>query len=122
MQIKELAFSALHNTPEDAFHTRSHTASHTDIGFFNSSLDRSPLSATRAEDNRAPTLLAEAGQHVKALESRLTRALKSTNKGSDPDDFKQYPRELSNVVLTSQLLVKSLGKATQCIDKISNLQ
>ena len=122
MQIKELDFSAQHNRLDEAFNTRSHPASTTDVGFFNSSLERSALPATRVGNEPGPTLLAEAGQHVKALESRLAHALKSTNKGADPDDFKQYPRELSNVVLTSQLLVKSLGKATQCIDKISNLQ
>ena len=122
MQIKELGFSAQHNSPEDAVGARGHSTSNTDIGFFTSLLERSALPVARADNSQRPTLLAEAGQHVKALESRLAHALKSTNKGADPDDFKQYPRELSNVVLTSQLLVKSLGKATQCIDKISNLQ
>ncbi|MBO0492091.1 EscI/YscI/HrpB family type III secretion system inner rod protein [Pseudomonas sp. Marseille-Q1929] len=122
MQIKELGFSAPHNSLEDTVGTRAHSTSTTDIGFFTSSLERSALPVARADNNQRPTLLAEAGQHVKALESRVAHALRSTNKGADPDDFKQYPRELSNVVLTSQLLVKSLGKATQCIDKISNLQ
>ena len=122
MQIKDLGFSAQHNGLDEAFSTQSHSASNTDVSFFNSSLDRSALPTSRADNPLGPSLLAEAGQHVKGLESRLAHALKSTNKGSDPDDFKQYPRELSNVVLTSQLLVKSLGKATQCLDKICNLQ
>jgi hypothetical protein len=120
MQIKELGVPAPHNNPEDAARTQGHSTSNTDIGFFTSLLERSALPVNRADTTQRPTLLAEAGQHVKDLESRLAHALKST--GADPDDFKQYPRELSNVVLTSQLLVKSLGKATQCIDKISNLQ
>ena len=122
MQIKELGFPAQHNTPEDTTRTQGHSTSTTDIGFFTSLLEGSALPVSRANNTQKPSLLAEAGQHVKDLESRLAHALKSTKKGADPDDFKQYPRELSNVVLTSQLLVKSLGKATQCIDKISNLQ
>ncbi|MCS4247210.1 MULTISPECIES: EscI/YscI/HrpB family type III secretion system inner rod protein [unclassified Pseudomonas] len=122
MKIEELDFSVQRNALEEAFNTRSHPASHTDVDFFTSSLNRPGATTTRVDNPAGPSLLAEAGQHVKALESRLAHALKSTNKGSDPDDFKQYPRELSNVVLTSQLLVKSLGKATQCLDKICNLQ
>lgn len=122
MQIKELGFPAQHTNPEDAARTQGHSTTNTDIGFFTSLLERSALPVSRTDGTQRPTLLAEAGQHVKDLESRLAHALKATNKGADPDDFKQYPRELSNVVLTSQLLVKSLGKATQCIDKISNLQ
>jgi hypothetical protein len=56
------------------------------------------------------------------MKGRLARALKSSSKGMDADKFREYPRELSNVALTTQLLVKSLGKTSQCIDKICNLQ
>ena len=122
MQIEELGFSAQNHSLDNATTLQGRSASSTDIGFFTSLLERPAQPVARTGSEQGPTLLTEAGQHVKALESRLVKSLKSTNKGSDPDDFKQYPRELSNVVLTSQLLVKSLGKATQCIDKISNLQ
>ena len=122
MQIQELGFSAQGDSLGNTVKTGGHSALDADIGFFSSLLERSALPPSRGNNNQERSLLVEAGQHVKGLESILARSLKSTNKGSDPDDFKQYPRELSNVVLTSQLLVKSLGKATQCIDKISNLQ
>ncbi|KAE9655863.1 type III secretion system rspB [Pseudomonas sp. PB105] len=36
--------------------------------------------------------------------------------------MRKYPNELSNTLFMSQILVKSLGKTTQCIDKICNLQ
>ncbi|NVZ49883.1 type III secretion apparatus protein RspB [Pseudomonas sp. B6002] len=122
MKIEKLDFSVRQNGLEEAVNTPSHSASNTDVDFFTASLNRSGATTTRVDNPPGPSLLTEAGQHVKALETRLAHALKSTNKGSDPDDFKQYPRELSNVILTSQLLVKSLGKATQCLDKICNLQ
>lgn len=122
MQIEELGFSAQNNSLERAADTRGHSAFTSDVGFFASLLERPAPPVTRAENDRKPTLLAEVGNHVKTMEARLAKSLSSAKKGAAQDEFTQYPRELSNVVLTSQLLVKSLGKATQCIDKISNLQ
>ncbi|MBD8194193.1 type III secretion system rspB [Pseudomonas fluorescens] len=48
--------------------------------------------------------------------------MNSLKKGLDVEKLRTFPLELSNQQLTSQLLVKSLAKTTQCIEKISNLQ
>ncbi|RDS91058.1 type III secretion system rspB [Pseudomonas fluorescens] len=52
----------------------------------------------------------------------MANLLKSTSNELDIEKFRKYPSLLSNVQLTSQLLVKCLAKTTQGIDKISNLQ
>ncbi|NWA65560.1 EscI/YscI/HrpB family type III secretion system inner rod protein [Pseudomonas reactans] len=121
MQIKEYDFSAQHRVLQSNAATQAESTSNTDAGFFSSMLEQSKPNGVSSAPH-SPMMLTEVAQQLKSKESRLVRALKSTNKGADPDDFRQYPRELSNVVLTSQLLVKSLAKATQSIDKISNLQ
>ena len=56
------------------------------------------------------------------LLNSMGKAAAFKSKGMDADAFREYPRELSNVALTTQLLVKSVGKTSQCIDKICNLQ
>jgi len=120
MQIKEYGARPQADGLDGAYNTRDFPGPHTDATFFRSMLEQSgpPLTATAG----ASTVLSDVSRQLKASESRLTRALKSSSKGIEMDQFKEYPRELSNAVLTSQLLVKSLGKATQCIDKLSNLQ
>ena len=69
-----------------------------------------------------PTVLTEIVERLKTKENRMARALKSSSDSTYTNAFNEYPRDLSSVVITSQLIVKSLGKATQCIDKICNLQ
>lgn len=122
MQINKYGDSARNTRWEGAYDPQEHSASTADVDFFTSTLQRSTPTTAVTADNGSSTLLGEVSRHLRATESRLTRALKSSTKGVDMDEFKEYPRELSNAVLTSQLLVKSLGKATQCIDKLSNLQ
>ncbi|HCT03821.1 MAG TPA: type III secretion apparatus protein RspB [Pseudomonas sp.] len=122
MKIEELDFSVQRNALEEAFNTRSHPASHTDVDFFTSALNRPGATTTRVDNPAGPSLLAEAGQHVNALKNDLAHILGSTKKSSDPDNFKQYPSVLSNAVLTSQLLTKSLAKGVQCVDKICTMQ
>ncbi|MBD8096305.1 type III secretion system rspB [Pseudomonas fluorescens] len=52
----------------------------------------------------------------------MTRDLSRLSKNTDRDALRKYPDDLSNALLMSHLLVKTLGKATQCVDKICNLQ
>lgn len=122
MQIKEYGARPQPDGLEGAYNTREFSGPNTDVTFFRSMLEHSTPPPTATANAGASTLLSDVSKQLKASESRLARALKSSSKGIEMDQFKEYPRELSNAVLTSQLLVKSLGKATQCIDKLSNLQ
>jgi hypothetical protein len=38
------------------------------------------------------------------------------------DEARKYPEQLSDTLLLTQMLVKSVGKTAQGIDKICNLQ
>jgi hypothetical protein len=94
----------------------------TDVAFFSSLLDPTVSNTARVAEDGTPSLLATTSSQLQDLQRRLGRTLKSSSKTMDVEKFREYPRDLSNATLTSQLLIKSLGKATQCIDKISNLQ
>lgn len=122
MQIEELGSSTLHNRREGAYNTRETLASTIDVAFFTSMLGPSTPNTPASVSNSVSTMLTETSHHLTAAKSRLARALKSSSKGLDTDKLREYPRELSHTALTSQLLTKSLGKTTQCIDKICNLQ
>ncbi|MBZ6456560.1 type III secretion system rspB [Pseudomonas fluorescens group sp.] len=52
----------------------------------------------------------------------MARDLSRLSKHIDREALRKYPNDLSNALLMSNLLVKTLGKTTQCIDKICNLQ
>lgn len=122
MQIGEDGFSAQNNRLKGDYDIQDDSAHNTDVVFFRSMLEHSTPAIASAAKAHTSTLLAEASAQLKVKEVRLARLLKTSSKGMEMGNFNEYPRELSNVALTSQLLVKSLGKATQCIDKICNLQ
>ncbi|WEJ06432.1 EscI/YscI/HrpB family type III secretion system inner rod protein [Pseudomonas sp. FJ2-5-13] len=122
MQIEKFEFSTL-NTPRNGTDVIPHTsAPSADASFFTSMLDGPTAIRPTAAIPAELTLLTEPSKHIADMKDRLARALKSSSKGMDADAFREYPRELSNVALTTQLLVKSVGKTSQCIDKICNLQ
>ncbi len=121
MQIDKL-FTSENRRFEDAYKMREASSSNIDASFFNSMLGQAAPPAAVSRKEAAPSVLAEAAQQLKHTENNLVRLLKSSRKGTDMEAFTEYPRELSKAVLTSQLLVKCLGKTTQCIDKLSNLQ
>ncbi|NWE13098.1 type III secretion apparatus protein RspB [Pseudomonas yamanorum] len=122
MQIEAFAPSTLSNRREGANSAREPSASTTDVAFFTSMLEPSTARSAASVNNSVSTMLTETSNHLTAAKSRLARALKASTNGLDADTLRKYPRELSHTTLTSQLLTKSLGKATQCIDKICNLQ
>ncbi|BDB17537.1 hypothetical protein cym2001_09020 [Pseudomonas sp. CYM-20-01] len=122
MQIEEYALLTQHHRSEDSRDTREHSAFNTDATFFSAMLAPSTSARAPTDSGTTLTILAELSELLKAKENRMARALKSSSNSTDMTAFNEYPRELSGAVITSQLMVKSLGKATQCIDKICNLQ
>lgn len=102
--------------------TPDSTSSGPDIAFFSSELDL-PVSASATKiSSTTPTLLAEVSDLFNKSRERVTRRFKAVSSNKDPNELRKLPIEFSQAILTSQLLVKSLGKTTQCIEKISNLQ
>jgi hypothetical protein len=98
------------------------SASRTDVDFFNSTLEHSASAMTATANPGSTNLLASASEQLTHSTNRLNKSLKAMSNNASLEDFKKYPKELSNSLLLSQLLVRSLGKTTQSIDKICNLQ
>lgn len=121
MQIDKLLTSG-NRRLEDAYKSREPSSPNIDASFFSSMLGHPTPTAAVTRKDATLSPLAEAAQQLELTENNLVRLLKSTKKGTGAEKFVEYPRELSNAILTSQLLVKCLGKTTQCIDKLSNLQ
>ena len=122
MQIEDFGSSTFVNGRDSIRNKQASSAPATDVAFFSSMLDPlAPNTATMVKDG-IPSLLANTSNQLQDLQRRLGRTLKSSSKTMNVEKLREYPRDLSNATLTSQLLIKSLGKATQFIDKISNLQ
>ncbi|QDH63205.1 MULTISPECIES: EscI/YscI/HrpB family type III secretion system inner rod protein [Pseudomonas] len=122
MQIEAFDFSTLNKRRGGIDVTQKNSISSTDVSFFASMLEGSKASTPAVAPPAVLAMLAEHSSYIENKKIRLARALKSSSKGMDSEKFREYPRELSNVALTTQLLVKSLGKTSQCIDKICNMQ
>ena len=122
MQIDDFGAATFITGRDTARLKQATVAPATDVAFFSSLLDPTASNTARVAKDGTPSLLATTSSQLQDLNRRLGRTLKSSSKTMDVEKFREYPRDLSNATLTSQLLIKSLGKATQCIDKISNLQ
>ncbi|MFC6336524.1 type III secretion apparatus protein RspB [Pseudomonas sp. CCM 7891] len=108
--------------PQSSYKTPDSLTSSTDVDFFTSTLERSSPPITATVTAGASSLLTGASEQLINSKNRLNKSLKAISKDANMDELKKYPKELSNSLLMSQLLVKSLGKASQCIEKITNLQ
>ncbi|MEG8231577.1 MULTISPECIES: type III secretion apparatus protein RspB [Pseudomonas] len=96
--------------------------SSTDADFFTSQLERSISTGPVAAPLETMNVLTNAAAALETTKNKITRDLSRLSKNTDRDALRKYPDDLSNALLMSHLLVKTLGKATQCVDKICNLQ
>lgn len=93
-----------------------------DIDFFGAALSASPASASRSQQAGLPNLLEQASVQLDLSKKRMSKGLQALSKGNNEKLMLDYPRMLSNTVLTTQVLVKGLGSTVQLVEKISNLQ
>jgi len=98
------------------------STSRTDIEFFTSTLEHSTPPISAAARLGAPSLLASASEQLIRSTDGMSKSLKAISKHGNREELAKFPNQLSNSLFLSQILVKSLGKTTQCIDKICNLQ
>lgn len=98
----------------------AYLASHSDVDFFKSALAHSsqPITALLQNSN----ILTVASSELSSTTDQLKKTLKGISKKGNEELLGKFPNQLSNALFQSQILVKSLGKTTQCIDKICNLQ
>ena len=98
----------------------SHSA--TDVSFFNSTLIPSPIANTAVDHALPPNMLSEAAGKLNSMTERMTKSLRALSSKNKLDEARKYPGQLSDALLLTHMLSKSVGKTAQCIDKISNLQ
>ncbi|MBK1710962.1 type III secretion system rspB [Marichromatium gracile] len=51
----------------------------------------------------------------------MTKSLRALSSKNKLEEARKYPGQLSDALLLTHMLSKSVGKTAQCIDKISNL-
>lgn len=124
MQIKESEdyLSTRHNSSETAYTRLEEPVRSTDAHFFASMLQASRSTNSATAGPGASLLLTEASKHLSASRKGFSEVVRSSKNGLDLPALKTFPRELFSAQLTSQMLVKTLAKTTQSIDKICNLQ
>lgn len=123
MQIEEMeSFSSKHRGFSVSNVTDDSSTSKADIDFFTSTLEhsKSPIHVTATASG--PSVLIEASNQLIKATDRISRSLRSISRNADKDELAKFPNQLSSSLFLSQIMVKSLGKTTQCIDKICNLQ
>ena len=120
MRIANDPFSQKGSSTEHTRAAQEQSPDGMDASFFTSMLER-PTNTTSAKPE-VSLLLTEASKHLSHSRDGFAKIIRSTKKGIDVEAIGNYPRELHNAQLTTQLMVKCLAKTTQCIDKISNMQ
>lgn len=93
-----------------------------DVDFFTSSLQGTTPATNGAQRLSVIDLLVEASAPFAASNKRLARSLKAVGRDGNEQELANLPNQISNNLFLSQILVKCLGKTTQGIDKICNMQ
>lgn len=123
MQIEEIERLSSERNGLSASNTTSEfSPSKVDIDFFTSILDHSTPQATATATASEPNLLAKVSNELMNSTDVMSRSLRLIARDANRDELTKLPNRISNSLFLSQILVKSLGKTTQCIDKICNLQ
>ncbi|MGH8451734.1 hypothetical protein [Pseudomonas sp.] len=93
----------------------------TDINFFNSAM--TPTSRPNTAVSQPPqNLLTDVDTKLTSVAERMTRSLRALSSTNKLEEARKYPSQLSDALLLTHMLTKSIGKTAQGIDKISNLQ
>lgn len=98
------------------------TDADSDISYFSALLAPSTQMSTTQTKSDTPNLLTEVSDLFNKSKERTARRFKAVSSNKNLNELRKLPAEFSQTILTAQLLVKSLGKTTQAIDKICNLQ
>ncbi|MGY2270798.1 MULTISPECIES: EscI/YscI/HrpB family type III secretion system inner rod protein [Pseudomonas] len=98
------------------------TGADADINFFSALLVPSKhMSATQIKSDTS-NILTEVSDLFNKSKERTAKRFKVISSNKNLNELRKLPAEFSQTLLTSQLIVKCLGKTTQAIDKICNLQ
>lgn len=107
--------------PVEADVASRHLDNHEDVNFFVSSLGLPDPGRRAAQDTPAPNMLSELGEQLSQATDRVTKGLRAFSKGGNLKEMRDYPSRLSETTLLTQVMVKSISKTAQSVDKICNL-
>ena len=96
--------------------------SRTDVNYFASLMDPSAFASAAPSYTTPQSMLSDASGKLASVTQRMTKSLRALSGNNKFDEARKYPEQLSDTLLLTHILVKSVGKTAQCIDKISNLQ
>lgn len=121
MMIGSIRSTETHQLP-GASGTQEASTSAIDVNFFNSTLTPPSLPSTAINHAMPQNMLSEAAGKLNSVTERMTKSLRALSSKNKLDEARKYPGQLSDALLLTHMLSKSVGKTAQCIDKISNLQ
>lgn len=93
-----------------------------DASFFSSQLERPTQALRDPSQQSSPNLLVDASNALLKSNELMSKGLRAFSKGNNEKQTLLYGSHLSNSVLMTQILVKSVSKSAQLVEKISNLQ
>ncbi len=93
-----------------------------DVSFFSSQLEGSARRVTASSASPSSNLLVDASNQLIKSTTGLTKGLRAYSTGNKEKDSANYAGNLSDTMLLTQVLTKSVGKTAQFLEKISNLQ
>ncbi|UII72263.1 type III secretion protein [Pseudomonas sp. HN11] len=119
--VDDLFLQKSSNTEHDRTPSEQSTGG-TDASFFTSLFEGPHPTGTVFAKPEVSLLLTKASKHLSNSRNGFAKIIRSTKKGIDVEIIGNFPRELHNAQLTTQLMVKTLAKTIQCIDKLCNMQ
>ena len=114
--------SAEHEDLNGSSSAQESSISHTDVNYFASIMDSSAQPSPATHYTTPQSMLSEASERLTSVTQRMTKSLRALSGENKFDEARKYPEQLSDTLLLTQILVKSVGKTAQGIDKICNLQ
>ena len=110
------------NNLASAASAQDSSVSSTDVNFFASIMAPSMPANSTTTYTTPQSMLSEASGKLSSVTQRMTKSLRALSGDDKFDEARKYPDQLSDTLLLTHLLVKSVGKTAQCVDKICNLQ
>ncbi len=114
--------AAEHDDFSGSFSKQESSISRNDINFFASIMAPSASPTTATNYTTPQSMISEASGKLASVTQRMTKSLRALSGDNKFDEARKYPDQLSNTLLLTHVLVKSVGKTAQCVDKICNLQ
>lgn len=107
---------------QTSFKAQDPTLAREDVSFFSSQMEGSTRPVAASSTSPGSNLLVDASNYMDKSKSGMSKGLTAMSKGDRQKDKDNYSSNLSDNMLLTTVLTKSVGKTAQFLEKISNLQ